>query len=271
MTWTATTTWPGNGTGSILLSHATGFCKEVWTALAEELQASSCDLPILAWDYYGHGSSGRLPHPLDWWQFGRQARHIAITTSRPRIGVGHSMGAASLAMAEVLEPGSFDLLVLVEPIVFPPPYRKLVDNPMSVVAVKRRNYFDSRREALENYLEKPAFAAWDRRALDGYVEGGLTATEDGFVLSCRPEDEAAIFAAASAHGLYDRLSEVRCPTVILIGETSTSHTPSMAADLAGRFGGDTRWEQFDSASHFLPMEQPRRLAELVSDEVGQLP
>jgi len=267
---TATTTWPGNESGAFLLSHATGFCKEVWTPVAEELHQSSCDLAILAWDYYCHGASDGLPHPIDWWQFGRQAHDVAVTTTRPRVGVGHSMGAAALAMAEVLEPGLFDLLILVEPIIFPPPFGRNPDNPMSEVAIKRRDRFDTRREAHDNYVEKPAFAGWDERAVNGYVDGGLVPDGDGLVMSCRPEDEAEIFTAASAHGLYDRLSEIVCPAVLLMGETSTTHTREATAEIAGRFGGPARWEQFDGASHFLPMEQPRRLAELVVREVAKL-
>jgi len=267
---TATTTWPANESGGILLSHATGFCKEVWTPVAEELHELSCDLPILAWDYYCHGASDGLPHPIDWWQFGRQAHDVAATTTRPRIGVGHSMGAAALAMAEVLQPGMFDLLILVEPIIFPPPYRRRSANPMSEVAIRRRDRFDTRREAYDNYVEKPAFADWDERALAGYVDGGLVSDGDGLVMSCRPDDEAEIFAAAYAHDLYDRLPEISCPAVLLMGETSTTHTRGATADLARRMGGPARWEEFDGASHFLPMEQPLRLAALVVSEVTKL-
>jgi pimeloyl-ACP methyl ester carboxylesterase len=35
-------------------------------------------------------------------------------------------------------------------------------------------------------------------------------------------------------------------------------------------GGPARWEEFDGASHFLPMEQPLRLAALVVSEVTKL-
>lgn len=263
MSDTAIMSWPGLRPGTVLLSHATGFCKEVWVPFVEEFSRLGPGPSAIAWDYYSHGSSAPLESPVDWWRFGDQAAEIVSRASRPRIGVGHSMGAAALAMVEVMHPGSFEALILVEPIAFPPPYQVLEDNPMSVVARKRRPRYDSRDEALVNFLEKSVFAAWDPRALAGYVAGGLLNEDDGVVLACTPDAEAAIFAAASNHGLYGRLDELAVPTTIVAGAQSDTVSPEYASHLAQLIGDTARAVTVAKAGHFVPMDQPAVLAQLV--------
>lgn len=263
MSDTATASWPGSLPGSVLLSHATGFCKEVWVPFVEEFRLLGPGPSAIAWDYYSHGSSAQLEPPADWWRFGDQAAGIVSGAPRPRIGVGHSMGAAALAMVEVMHPGSFDALVLVEPIILPPPYEVLEEHPMSVVALKRRPRYESRDEARTNFEEKPVFASWDPRALGGYIAGGLIEVADGVVLACTPAAEAAIFAAASNHGLYDRLGELAAPSTIVAGEHSDTVSPEYASHLAQLIGDSARAVTVAQAGHFVPMEQPAALAQLV--------
>src|SRR4030065_574868 len=70
---------------------------------------------------------------------------------------GHPSGAAALAMAELLRPGTFRALVLVEPIVFPPPYFRAEENPMSAAALRRRSSFPSPEAALASFRGAGAF------------------------------------------------------------------------------------------------------------------
>ena len=167
-----------------------------------------------------------------------------------------------MLMAEVLSPGTFAAIVAIEPIVFPPPYGPNDHHPLAQGALRRRSTFPSRQAALEHFEARPVFAAWDRRALEAYVECGLVESESEWVLACAPEYESAFFAAGAAHGTWDRLSEVEPPVLVVSGRDSSSHPAEFAAEQTAQLPNGSL-EVIDDSGHFLPMEQPGRVAGLV--------
>lgn len=223
-------------------------------------------MPAIAWDFPSHGVSPKAEHPLDWWSFGRAAGKLSVGEPMPRLGVGHSMGSAALIMAQIERPGLFERLILVEPIVFPGPYRRVSDeNIMARAARRRRRHFASPGEALDIFGEKEVFSRWTPEALAAYVEGGLLPDDDQWILACLPEDEAELYETAGAHGAFERLAEVEVPVLVIAGEHSSSHTPEYAAYLAERFP-DGRSLVVDDTTHFVPMEKPGVLAEIILHE-----
>lgn len=234
--------------------------------VVEELRYLGNNLPVIAWDQRSHGQSGRSDLPIDWWDLARDALAIVDHVDGPVVGVGHSSGAAALLMAEILRPGALDLIVAIEPIVLPPPYVSGADHPLAVSARKRRPHFSSPEEAVANFTGKDVFAAWDERAMAGYISGGLRPAGDGWDLACAPEHEASFYAGAGLHGAWDRLDELQLPVVLVVGSQSDSHPPAFVGALAGRFRNvDTN--VFYGAGHFLPMERPARLAGLIDQVV----
>ncbi len=246
----------------LYFSHATGFCKEVWAAAIEEL--GDCD--VVAWDYPAHGSGPSASHPIDWWDMARYALD-QVAGPTPRIGIGHSMGATTLVMAELLAPDTFERLVLIEPIIFPGPKQRFTDTPLALASRRRRQKFANREAAYALFGSKSAFARWDRRALAGYVEGGLRPEGDHFVLSCSPEDEAEVFEMAGSFGAFDRLGEIAVPTHIVAGENSMTHSAEVVAALVQAFPNAKSTIVAD-ATHFVPMEQPTELANLIRKELA---
>jgi pimeloyl-ACP methyl ester carboxylesterase len=104
-----------------LFCHATGFCKEVWLPVVEELtKLSRAPFRWAALDFAGHGDSRPLPDSADWATFAPQDIAAALAPLRrdaPQvIGVGHSMGGAALLLAH-LSGEALSRLVLFEPIV----------------------------------------------------------------------------------------------------------------------------------------------------------
>ncbi len=262
--------WPGEGPGTLCLSHANGFSKELWEPVVHELRLLDQAIPAVAWDFPSHGASPKAPHPIDWWSFGAVAGAVSVAEPAPRIGVGHSMGSAALIMAQIEDPTLFERLVLVEPIVFPGPYRRAAEeNAMARAARRRRRSFTSPQEALEKFGQKQVFAHWTPEALDAYIAGGLRPEGDRWVLACLPEDEAELYETAGAHGAYERLGEVKIPVLVVAGERSSSHTPEYTAHLAGRFG-EGRSVVMAGTSHFVPMEAPASLAEMIHGEILSL-
>ena len=105
----------------LLLCHATGFCKDVWSPFIDELAAiAGSSLACDAINFSGHGGRAAPDAPLTSWDPFRDDVLDAAGSETGLIGVGHSMGGAALVAAELARPGTFAKLVLFEPIIFPP-------------------------------------------------------------------------------------------------------------------------------------------------------
>jgi pimeloyl-ACP methyl ester carboxylesterase len=255
----------GSGTPALFV-HANGFCKELWRPVIDRLRG----VDAVASDLRGHGSSEAGPHPFDWWDLGRDALALvdALGLAAGRIGVGHSVGGAALAMSEILRPGTWRALVLVEPIVPPAPHgRAGADHPLVAGALRRRASFADADEAFASYRGRGPFARWTDEALRLYVDHAFRDGDDGMRhLACSPETEAEFYRAAGAHGAWDRLGEVGCPAVVVSGADSASHPPDVMTALAGRFPR-SRVDVVEEATHFAPMERPDAVAQIIQGVV----
>lgn len=248
----------------VFLSHATGFCGAAWRPVAEAAAPGSAG--VTWWDFRGHGRSGRAGIPISWWEMATDVAAVRdaapVTTA---VGVGHSMGGAALVMAQLSDPGRFQALVLIEPIIVSPPYRRQ-DHHLASLARRRRRRFGSRAEAEANFAGKEPFSRWHPDALAGYLDTGLTERSDGSVeLSCPPELEAELYTAAGGHGLAALVDRVEVPVRILAGSDTDTYPLEWPAELAERFPrGELR--VVDGTGHFLPMERPEAVVEAI-DEV----
>jgi pimeloyl-ACP methyl ester carboxylesterase len=255
----------------LVFAHATGFCGACWRPVRSGLGEFASTI----FDFRGHGSSYSNRHVRSWWEMAQDVLAVAggISTvggeAPALVGIGHSMGGASLVMAELLNPGTFAAFVLVEPIVYGPPYVRDPSHPLVGLALKRRETFESRVAVRAAYGQKPPFSAWHPEALDGYVAGGFV--DDGVLtrLACRPRSEAEVFTAAGIHAAWERLSEVSVPTTILYGTDTDTYAPGHAETLADRFQ-DASVLGIDGTGHFLPMERPHIVVDAVRDQVAAL-
>lgn len=262
----AYTHMPGDEPGLVFV-HATGFCKEVWRPVVGHFSGSN---EVLALDQRGHGESEVGPSPFDWWDLGRDVLAlIAETGPGSRIGVGHSSGAAALVMAEVMAPGSFDGLVLVEPIVLPPPYERSDDDPLVDSARQRKPSFPSREAALESFRGRGPFTRWSDEALEEYVAHGFRDEGGRWALCCTPDTESEFYATARLHGAWERLGEVGCPAIVLAGADTTAPVRGHLDEQAALFA-DAELRIVSGAGHFLPMERPPVVAAAVTEMLARL-
>lgn len=251
----------GGDDRTILLSHATGFCKELWDPVMAALRPGPA---VVRFDTRAHGDSGDPGPPYDWWDLGHDVLAVVAATSGEHLlGVGHSAGGAALVLAELLAPGTFDALVLIEPIIFRGPARRVEGHPLTEGALRRRPQFSSLDSARANFSGKSAFSRWRSDAFDAYVRGGLRPVGDGgWELKCLPESEADFYRGALATGAWDRLHELTVPVTLVAGEHSETHTAGFLAAMAAEIQ-DVAVEVVAAATHFVPMEEPEAVAAII--------
>ena len=245
----------------MFLAHATGFCGRTLDGVAASLPCTTVH------DFRGHGRSGPAAVPVSWWDMASDVATVrAAVEAETAIGFGHSMGGAALAMVEIEHPGSFDALVLFEPIVFGGPFRRR-DHPLAEIAERRRRSFPSREAARDNFVRKPPFDTWSEVALTGYLADGLIDRDGVFELACSPPFEAEMYRSAAAHGLFARLAELSCPVTILVGGESDTYPEGWAETLTDAIP-EGRLVRTDG-SHFAPMEHPESVVAEIEAGLGR--
>ncbi len=249
----------------VLMVHATGFCAGVWTAAAHHLSG----VRLAALDVRGHGRSS-VPSTGMHWNGTADDVLTAVDElglERP-FGVGHSMGGASLLLAEQARPGTFAGMWLFEPIVFPPmPTEGRPPNPLALGARRRRDRFDSAEDAFANFAAKPPLSELHPAALAAYVEHGFETLQDGSVrIRCEPEIEAQTYEMGTRHDAFAHLGEVRCPVTVLRGREDHPGPATVAPVLADALPAGVL-EDHPELGHFGPLEAPAAMAASIRSAV----
>ncbi len=265
----------GHGT-PLLVSHATGFHGQCYEPIAHALADR---FHCVAFDYRGHGDTPRPDGPVDWQRYGDDAQALAqwlvgLNDGRPIDAFGHSMGGACLLIAAHRQPSLFRRLVLFEPIVFPPPEERAVeqsDTPqgestMVIGARRRRATFGSYEAAIENFASKPPLNSFTPEALRAYVLHGFTPDDEGVHLKCRPDTEAETFLTGAAHDTWLHLPEIDTETLVVAGRVDVMQPSQIAALVAERLPNG-RYLQLDALDHFGPMSRPLLVADVIAQEL----
>lgn len=288
----------------VMFSHATGFHGRVFDSTIKTLgEGYTC----YSMDHRGHGRSGWNPNrPLHWETFASdllEVTHASCGTT-PVLGVGHSMGAAALLMATLMEPQRFSGLVLYEPIIFPPEmraiFRLMGDAPLATVARKRRSKFESHEEAILNFSRKAPMNSFDESVLRDYVMHGLVGAGTGSSAEDGEDGEEGYIADSSTthrNGVKEITSlpqansavELRCIREVEaeVYNSAILHTtwselrnikvptcilagkyvfshPSFFAERMSKKIPDSKFIRWEDAGHFGPFEKPERFADVIS-------
>ncbi|EKX48113.1 hypothetical protein GUITHDRAFT_162531, partial [Guillardia theta CCMP2712] len=206
--------------------HATSFCKEIWQPFVDELQKLSREpFRWVSFDFSCHGDSRAEADANHWkdWKVAKEDVCSVLKEFRGDcnkiVGVGHSMGATSLVLAELENPGMFATLQLMEPVIFPHPESSnrpdAITEGLKRSAMKRRSEWSSFEE-LEQYMQtREAFKKFDSRAMKAYIHGGFRQTEDDkLTLKCQPQHEVNVYAGRP-NSEEMKLDQVNCPVNIL--------------------------------------------------------
>ena len=192
--------------------------------------------------------------------------HLAL---KPAIVFGHSVGGATTLLAEVARPGTIERAFLYEPVVFPVGFRHAGgQSPMVGPALRRREVFASRADALVRYAARPPLGLLRADCLAGYVEHGFEDLADGTVrLKCRAEHEAAVFGQEESVTI-DRMATVATDVVVAQGTRHNHSGPGQAAPMIAAGLQRARLLAYPHLGHLGPLQDPEMVGKDVAEFLG---
>jgi len=258
--------WGGNGP-NLLLIHANGFLGRLYRLMIARWVGQ---YHVRTMDWRGQGDSDKPP--LEQCQWSNLHHDVEEVVERLGLsnfyGVGHSGGGAMLAYYAALHPGRVRALALLEPVVIPhePPFAEQMqttNSPLVERTLRRRVVWESRAQLFAAYQGKDAFAQWKEEVLWDYVNHGAYDLPDGRVaLKCPAEVEAQIFATTRLMDMFSHMHKIDCPVLVLRGERTEPLLALAAERLAQRILCGAL-STVSGTSHFLAMEKPEEVAELI--------
>ncbi|HEX5379705.1 MAG TPA: alpha/beta hydrolase [Phenylobacterium sp.] len=260
----------------IVFAHANGFNARTYRTILAPLAK---DFRILALDQRGHGRSGlppiEGPGRVSWDDVADDLLAIVeALDARDIVLAGHSMGGTCSLLCAAAAPQRVRGLALFDPVVMPPELvaqsraGKMTASPLVQGALRRRAVFPSRAAVIEAYTGRGAFRSWPPEMLADYVADGFRDTLDGQVeLTCSPAWEASNFTAHD-HDPWAAFAAIQAPIRILRAEDgSTCRIEGHEAELTA--SGRVRIETVPGTSHFLPMERPDLVRQVLTEMAGR--
>ncbi|RLN46154.1 hypothetical protein BBJ29_005773 [Phytophthora kernoviae] len=287
-------------TATFLFAHGGGFCKEVWEPIMRRLKGSpllqgTVSTRFVNFDFKYHGgnrdesekpqvdlsnpSSPRVHHSagdLTTWTSTEVLQRVRALQSKypdgPLIGIGHSMGACALWNTEVQCPGTFDGLILFEP-VYGDMNVSMVTDFLVSITLKRESSWSSRAAAEEHLRSFKNFSAWDRESLEAYMKGGLVEDKSTgkTVLACSPPMEASLYCHKLMFCTDQQLAGCKSKISIHSGGRSKMFLSPIFETM------NKKWphiysvgEPIPRCSHALVLEDPAMIAQKILESLGAL-
>ncbi|KAJ2909925.1 hypothetical protein GGI21_001385 [Coemansia aciculifera] len=261
---------------TLLLAHANGFHKELWEPTLERVFAHQSERwqidQAVALDSYNHGDSAVLNRSLidneDYSPWTENARDILAvlaqldTPPQNIVGIGHSWGASSLLLAELMQPSSFAALIITDPVLYTGNGQNA--SALAMNTLRRRYQWDSMQEARHYFTSHPFFSSWDQRIIDLHLEHGLehVGNNQSLALKCRPRSESAVYLGSthdSPHATRS-LSKIQCPVAFLTGEASDQSPPAHITEITKDMV-DCRHVVMKGVGHLLLQQDPDQTAD----------
>lgn len=267
---------PGPGVALVFL-HANGFNGQTYRRIFDQI---SPDIHLFAPDMRGHGHTTLPANPAEltsWTQYRDDMMAfvdgLSVTRNRPLVMAGHSMGGTTSVMVAHDCPGRVAHLFLMDPVVYPSPnflmryfiMPFLSRRNLAEGAKRRRWQYPDRDAVFKSYKGRGAFVTWPDDMLRDYIYGGTLPDEgSGIKLACAPAWEAANFSL-SFNDVWRQFGEIMSPVTLFHATGLGATCPPDKAKMLQAQKPDMKRVQMDGASHFLPMEQPERMAQAINE------
>ncbi len=243
---------------SVVLIHAVGQDLTYWDRQIEALRER---YNVVAFDLPGHGrSAGNAKE----WSFDYAASMVArliekVSGTKPVHLVGISFGGMVAQVMTLARPELVRSLTLIGTASrFPEEVRQ----GMRARAETTRT--GGMAAVIQSSLERWFTPETRLRRPD--IVDRMTKT----LLGDDPAAHAAIWEVISYLDVYDRLNEIRCPTLVLVGELDPSTPPAVAREVAAAIQG-AKVIVIPGASHIVTVEAPVAVNDAVRAFLDGLP
>jgi pimeloyl-ACP methyl ester carboxylesterase len=140
----------------------------------------------------------------------------------------------------------------------------------------RRNHFESPQAMIERFSNRIPYSRFDRQVLRDYCEYGLLKSPSGgFELACPPSVEASFYTLGRGlHTVFDDIRRIDAPVLIVRAQQPDPNAEGYDMAWSPTWSGlaelfpNARELHFPDATHFIPLEDPKRIADLIIDALG---
>lgn len=260
---------------SLHFLHANGYPPECYQPLFEHLQNN---FHVFGMKLRPLWDDANMDELKDWHPYSDDLlRFLPDFQPDPIIGVGHSIGAIVTLRAALREPDKFRALVLLDPVLFKPDIMTMWNitralglghkaHPLIPAAQKRRRSFDNFEAFYQSYRTKQVFRYMSDESLRTYIKGMTRPRNDGsYELIFPVEWEIHIYLTAMRdYDIWRNLHRLKIPTLIIRGDETDTFL-QRNADYVKRKNPNIKIETLNKATHLLPLEYPKEVAELIEN------
>ncbi len=241
---------------TIVLVHAVGYDLTYWD---RQIEALRDDYNVVAFDLPGHGRSSGIAKDYSFDDAAiTVAKLIETISTKPVHLVGISFGSFIAQVTTLARPDLVGSLTLIGAAShFPEEVRKGMKFRAETVRTGGMSAI------LQSSLER-WFTPTTRTQRPDIIDR-VTKT----LLGDDPATHAAIWDLISTFDVHGRLGEIRCPTLILVGEHDSSTPQSVAYGLAEAIRG-AKIAVIPDASHIVTIEAPAAVNEALRGFLNEL-
>ncbi len=226
----------------VVLSHSLACDRTMWSPQIPELGRR---YRVLALDTRGHGGSEASPPPYTFDQLADDARAViqSLRIQRPHF-VGLSLGGMIGQTYALRFPGTLASLTL-------------ADTASRWPTAALATFAERARTALTEGMEPlvtPTLARWFTPAFH-QSHPTEVARIGALIRATPPAGFAGCAAAVPRINTTDRLHEIACPILVIVGKDDSGTSPAMAREIHEHAPG-SRLVIIDDAAHLSNVEQP---------------
>ena len=243
--------------GTVVLIHPVGLDLTYW---GEQIEALRTRYDVIAFDLPGHGRSPGRPEDVTFARFAAAtAALIEQQAAAPVHVVGISVGGMIAQTLALSHPALVRSLTLIA--------------TAATFSQQGRTVIGRRAEAIQAggmaAVVAPFLERWftpETLAQRPDITDRITKT----LLGDDPSIQAAMWTMVAGLDVLERLSEIECPTLVLVGDRDPSTPPAFSAVIAEHIAG-SQMAVLPDASHMIFLEQPdlinRHLMEFLKAEL----